>query len=436
MAGLQLDEWQANDVRDMCAVDERGDWLVSEAALVVARQNGKGAVTECLQLADLFLWDQRLVVHTAHEFQTSQEAFLRVAGLVENTPQLSKRLAIVRTSNGKEGIELKSGARLRFRARSKSAMRGFTTGKLYFDEAYDLTEDQVAASTPAMATVRNSQIVYTSTPPLPGQESEVLDNVRLRAMSDSPGRLCYLEHSADPGCERQDRQAWADANPGLGIRISEQFLADQYSRMSQESFAREHLCIWSPRKDFGAVNMRDWNAASDWRSLPAQDATPAFAFDVSPNSESAAIVVACEHSDGQRVHVELVEHRANVGWLVDVVPTLTDRIVADPGSQAGEVIPLLKAAGVDVVQVKARDTAAAAGGFTSALAEDVLRIRRDEALTEAAQGARRRPLADAWAWKRKNVGVDISPLVAASLAVWAFRGRDTGPDYDVLESFY
>jgi hypothetical protein len=34
------------------------------------------------------------------------------------------------------------------------------------------------------------------------------------------------------------------------------------------------------------------------------------------------------------------------------------------------------------------------------------------------KGAAKRPLGDAWAWSRKSSGVDISPLVAITLAVW------------------
>jgi hypothetical protein len=41
-------------------------------------------------------------------------------------------------------------------------------------------------------------------------------------------------------------------------------------------------------------------------------------------------------------------------------------------------------------------------------------------LTKAVQAAQQRPLAGAQAWERR-ITVDQSPLVAATLAVWAFR---------------
>jgi hypothetical protein len=38
-------------------------------------------------------------------------------------------------------------------------------------------------------------------------------------------------------------------------------------------------------------------------------------------------------------------------------------------------------------------------------------------LTAAVQGARKRPLLDAWAWNRKDATTDITPLVAVTLAM-------------------
>jgi hypothetical protein len=39
-------------------------------------------------------------------------------------------------------------------------------------------------------------------------------------------------------------------------------------------------------------------------------------------------------------------------------------------------------------------------------------------MAAAVGGAAKRPLGDAWAWSRKNSTVDITPLVASTLALW------------------
>ena len=47
-------------------------------------------------------------------------------------------------------------------------------------------------------------------------------------------------------------------------------------------------------------------------------------------------------------------------------------------------------------------------------------------LTVAVKGAVKRPLGDAWAWSRKNSGVDITPLVACTLVLWGVDHRVGG----------
>jgi hypothetical protein len=66
-------------------------------------------------------------------------------GLIENIPELDAKVAKVFTSHGSEGIELKNGNRLRFIARSAGSGRGFSAQSIYLDEAYTLTQAQMAA---------------------------------------------------------------------------------------------------------------------------------------------------------------------------------------------------------------------------------------------------------------------------------------------------
>jgi hypothetical protein len=49
------------------------------------RQNGKDAILEARELAGLFLLGERLLIHSAHQFDTSLEHFRRLLFLIENT---------------------------------------------------------------------------------------------------------------------------------------------------------------------------------------------------------------------------------------------------------------------------------------------------------------------------------------------------------------
>jgi hypothetical protein len=43
------------------------------------------------------------------------------------------------------------------------------------------------------------------------------------------------------------------------------------------------------------------------------------------------------------------------------------------------------------------------------------------------KGATQRPLGDRWAWSRKNSSIDISPLVAVTLALWGVARQKPPP---------
>lgn len=144
---------------------------------------------------------------------------------------------------------------------------------------------------------------------------------------------------------------------------------------------------------------------------------------MSPNRESSAIALSGVRGDG-RAHVEVVEHRAGTRWVPDRMAELVARwnpsaVVLDPTSPAGSLLPRLEDAGVTVTQITAREHAQACGAFYDAVMDDSLRHLDQVPLNAAVAGARKRPLGDAWAWSRKASSVDISPLVAVTLALHA-----------------
>jgi phage terminase large subunit-like protein len=213
-AGLHLDPWQQGVLMDALGRNDRDGWAAFEVGVVVPRQNGKGALVEARELAGLFLFGERLILHSAHEFKTAQEAFRRVLSLVEGTDWLRKKVARVRTSHGEEGIELTDGARLRFVARSGGSGRGFTGDCLILDEAMILAAQAMAALLPTLSARPNPQVWYTGSAGL--ESSEQLRRVRARGMAGDSPSLAYFEWSAPEDADLDDLEAQALANPALG----------------------------------------------------------------------------------------------------------------------------------------------------------------------------------------------------------------------------
>lgn len=432
-AGLSLDPWQAQVLVDALGERPDGKWSAFEVGLVVPRQNGKGAVIEARELAGLFLFDETLILHSAHEYKTASEAFLRMRALIQGTPDLDRRVSKYWQANGEQGIELRSGARLRYVARSKGSGRGFTGDVNILDEAYALTDEQLAALMSTMSSRPNPQIWYTSTPPT--ESAALLCEVRA---SDSP-RLAYFEWSPPDGYKPTpkdqpatdaDREMWVSCNPAFGIRISPEFVEAERGRLSEAGFATERLGEWPPAAggEWQIISKSAWLARVDTGSRPVDPV--AFAVDVTPDRSRAVIGVAGARADGG-THVEVVEYREGTSWVVPRVVELVAKwkpcaVVIDAGSHAGSLIDPLRAAGVDVKCPSVRDIAATCGQFFDAVCGDSPDLfHRDQGpLSAAVAGAQKRPLADMWAWDRKGVSVDVRPLVAVTLAMWGYISRE------------
>lgn len=434
--GLVLDPWQQLAVTDILAerANPAGSPAAFEACILAPRQNGKGAILECVELAWLFLTGERLVLHSAHEFKTANEAFLRIASLIDQAPDLRRKVARIRYANGEQGIDLKSGQRLKFVARSRGSGRGFSGDKIVLDEALWLDAPAMAALLPTMSARPNPQLVYASSAPL--ATSTFLLGVRRRAQkmidAGEQGRLAYLEWSADPDADMSDPDTWAQANPALGYRIPLEFIADEYAVMQDtpREFGRERLGI--PDEDDNdvqaAVPLDAWHRCADPDSQII--GTPTFALDVSPERSWASFAVAGSRADGKR-HVEVVDRRPGTGWIVDRAVELFAKwrspIIIDPKSPAGALARQFADRGVDVVEITFRDLVNGCGAFEDAVINDSLRHLGQGSLNAAMIGATKRTVGGATAWAR-SASADITPLVAATLAFWASTETKTTPE--------
>ena len=417
-AGLRLDDWQQFALTAMLGERAHGKWAAFETALIVARQNGKGSVLEARELAGLFLFGEQLILHSAHEFKTAQEAFRRVLTLVDNTDDLRKRVHRVRTSHGEEGIELIGGQRLRFVARSTGSGRGFTADCVILDEAYKLPQETIGALLPTLSSKVNPSLIYASS--AGHADSEVLRSVRDRGVKGDDPNLCYLEWSADPKLAAADYEGWAQANPALGIRISADHIERELNAMPETEFARERLGIWDEAAGAdSALSIEAWAHCFDGTSRVLDPV--AFAVDVSPDGTGAIAVAGARH-DGL-LHVEVIEHRPGTQWLPGRVHELFRRwnpsaIVLDAGGPAGSLLPEFDRLGLVVTKVAGREVGQASVGFAQLVNEAGLRHLDQPSLNAAVAAAKRRNVGDLWAFGRRGSFVDISPLVACSLAAW------------------
>ncbi|MGH8950183.1 MAG: terminase [Acidimicrobiia bacterium] len=440
LAGLDLDGWQQDVLKAALRRRRDGKWSAFEVGLIVPRQNGKGSVLEALELAALFRHGEtRQILHSAHEFKTAKEGFRRIVGLIKEYPRLEAQVDHIRYTTGEEGIETVDGSRLRFVARSSGSGRGFTADLIILDEAYNLSTDMMAAMLPTLSARPNPQLWYTSSAPLPHMMSDVLRRLCKRGRAGTSDSLAYFEWCATDTDSLDAQESWARANPALGIRISPEFVARELEALGPDEFARERLGVWSEdEKSHGVIPARAWAACEDAKSGPVGRMN--FALDVSPGREWATIAVAAKSGRGG-VHVEVTgddekfDHRPGTAWLVERAVELQakwgGRFAVAKGSPAWSLKTELEDAEVELLPVSVEEHAQACGDLFDAVTERQLRHLGQGELDAAVAGADRRFYGDTWLWSRKTSAVDISPLVAVTLACWA---RSQDEQYDALDS--
>jgi hypothetical protein len=463
-AGVHLDPWQQFAVRVILARRADGKWAALRAAVLVARQNGKGEILLALELYWLVLGDpkvDRLVVHTAHEFKTSSEAFLRLKAVMDSHDWLTRRIKKPTNSHGEEGFLMTNGQRLRFLARSLNSGRGFTGDKVILDEAQQLPSFAMDALMPTLSARPNPQLVYAGTVPSERNDSEhwttMAKRGRAAAVSGKVGRLAWMEwnyservpkeamYSGDDPVLIAAREAlWDDmavaANPSLGRRHDWGWLDEERESLSYYGYIRERLNIMSSDPVGMVIPL------AVWESLVWEDSKMvgrrAIAVDSPPGMDSAVICAMGRNQHGQW-HGEVVEQHEGTSWVpvrvAEVVRKNSDvaAVVVDPGSPAGALIADIEAEGVEVVRVSVQQHAMACGMlYTRAtqpeasddgivvmdpVQQDIPKRQfvhmGDPIITEALKVATKRPGPDgAWLWNRKDSGDNISPVVALTLA--------------------
>lgn len=473
LAGLYLDPWQAwvmeqahkrRDETYMNPYTGRLEykWAAVEVGVMVSRQNGKGSILEARELAGLFLFGERMILHSAHQFDTAMEHMGRIRMLIESTPELDREVMKISESHGREGIHLRSGQRLLFKARSRDGARGFTGDTLVFDEAMILGRRAIDAMLPTLSARPNAQIWYTGSAGNP--ESEQFGRIRARALDDTEDdpRLFYCEWSA-PICsefcyqpcedhiQRDSIEAFAYSNPGLGIRISEDHIRMELRSMSEDGFNTERLGVgdWPVEGDgWKVIGKENWERCKDLRT--EMEGRLVFGVNTSPDGRMTTIVAAGACSE-DRIAVEItgdeevMDCRPGVNWVAPVLIELVRKhrplaVVVTKNDQTGQFIEELEAAHVKLLHPNAAQYAQACTDFKLAVVpkkgEKAYLLHRDQApLNAAVAGAVPRETSAMWAWDKRASSVDISPLEAATCAVWGLKREMTKKPFGPMVFF-
>lgn len=431
VGGTVLDPWQSDIMDDWLGRTPSGKWAAPTAGGSVPRQNGKSLLVQGRAEAGMLMFNET-VIYTAHLQKTATETFEEMRDFFEH-PKLRRYVAEIKTALGREQIVLKSGARIKFLARTRNGGRGQHGDLLIFDEAQELDETAQGSFLPAISASLNPQTVYVGTPPGPDAVGTVFRNLRQRALDGEAKRAAWFEFSVPEIGDVTDPKRWAATNPALGRRIQFSTIEGEAEQLDPDTFARERLGWWSPvaaeNLDY-AIDRRAWEACASVDEKP--EGKTAYGVKFAADGSAVCLCGAVIPKEGP-ARVSLIEMQPSgrgLVWLVDWLSARYDRAscVAIDGRNGVDVL-VERIKGVwraknAVIRPGVKDVLAAVGLFTNAVNENTLTwYKPQEALNESAVTAVKRPIGGGYGFGGEN----SLPVEACALALWGAKTSKRDP---------
>lgn len=432
IGGTILDPWQSDILDDWMGRTVSGKWSAPTCGGSVPRQNGKSLLVQGRAEAGMLMFNEQ-IIYTAHLQKTATETFEEMRDFFE-MPKLKKYVAEIRNAIGRESISLKSGARIKFLARTRNGGRGQHGDLLIIDEAQEIDETAQASFLPAISASLNPQTIYVGTPPDPTVTGTVFRTLREKALKRETKRTAWFEFSVDEIGDVTDRDRWAATNPALGRRILLSTIEGECEQMDKDTFARERLGWWSPVNDNQedlAINPEAWeNCASD--DLKPEGKT-AFGVKFSPDASEVVLCGAVIPKEGP-ARISLIKREPTGGGIQWLADWLNERyhkascVVID--GRNGVDVLCDKISGTwrykgSVIRPRSTDVIAAVSLLTNMLNEQTVTwYREQEELNQSALTSVKRKIGSGYGFG----GLDSLPIEACSLALWGASNTKRDPN--------
>jgi hypothetical protein len=461
--GTPLMPWQRYVADTALEIDpETGLLAYRGVDVTVPRQSGKTSLILPTGIWRALFRPRQRIVYGAQTGVAAREKWEdEHLPLIEKAAPLKGRWK-VRKAAGREAILWANGSIHGLLANSEQAGHGKTLDQAFLDEYFaqvDYRSDQAVG--PAMITRSDAQKWRLSTA---GTSKSVPFNAMRKQGREvlEQGRTsitCYMDWCAEPGMPRDAFETWLTCMPALCPKpvrgacrcsphwrhtVTERAIRGELETYADDplEFDRAYLNISRDEGDLGDPNVP---SVEEWLLLAEPDAAGgdvvALAVDITPNRRSATIVAVGDTPQGLP-RVKVLDHGDGTEWLIPRILQLQERLrpvcwVLDEKSPAGTLVLPLERKGVVRMPAETDDRdarkgpqrgqlwiptatqyGAACGTFTDVVRQGGLVHVGQEDLTVAIDGVKTRPLGDGvWAWGRKIASADISPLVAATLAL-------------------
>ena len=435
---MPLDVWQQGLVTAMLGKRESGLYAcgVGGAVMSIPRQAGKTYTVGALAFAMCLAYPDTLILWTAHRARTHNETFRSMSSMSER-PELKPHVIRSLSGSGTEAIEFANGSRILFGAREQGFGRGFAkVDVLVLDEAQILTEKAMEDMVPATNAAPNGLVLMMGTPPRPSDPGEVFAARREAALEDADADTLYVEMSADPGADPNDKDQWRKANPSYPLRTTDHAILRMRKLLgSVESFKREGLGIWDEkRQGRRAFGPGVWDAA---KADPPTDGVRSFGVKFTADGSHVALAGAVKPPDGP-IHVEAIKQAPmsdGTQWLVDFLverKSSTATIAVDGKAGVGYLVNALRDEGVPVRMIVTPTTdqvITAHGLLDRGVTQGATTHSGQQELNDQATSAVRRKIGTGggFGWESPIEGETVALLDAVTMAHYGARTTKRNP---------
>jgi hypothetical protein len=439
-----------------------GEWRLRyrTVLVLVARQNGKTYITKVIALYFLYALEVALILGCAQDLGQAEETWEATLMELQSHDDLSNELIKVLQGKGSKEFRLSGYRRYKVATPNERNTRGKAADLVFLDElrTHKTFDGWNAASKTIKA--RPSAIVWCISN-AGKADAIVLKHLRLQAhkmLGDPDGivvaqegadphelnedeaealkSIGLFEWSATPGCDKWDRDEWAQANPSMGFGfLLESTIAADCATDKEWDFRVEDLCQWLTTVSEPPFPEGAWDAGIDDASAVMPSSPLSWGVDMSTNRQDMYVSSCGVRSDGTW-HVEVVAHIDSsdklVSWFRNRVHKYGGHMaVALQGSGApiSAYADLLGAIeGVEVVPCKGADLAGWAGRLYDAVSAldpsadkkpSVTPVyhRPQPVLDVAANTAAKKKTGDGvFMWDREKSRESIAPLVSVTMA--------------------
>lgn len=432
IGGMVPDPWQGDILDDWLSFSPSGKWMCKTCGGSVPRQNGKTGLVAGRAESGMILYNEQ-VLYTAHLQKTATETFEEMAAFFD-TDKLRKYVKDIKTALGREQIILKSGARVKFLARTRNGGRGQHGDLLIFDEAQELDTDAQASFLPAISASLNPQTIYVGTPPDPNCTGTVFRDIRKKALDKKTKSTAWFEFSVKDIGDVTNKKRWAETNPALGRRILITTIEGECEQMTPDTFARERLGWWTPivahKEDF-ALDRKKWEACRS--DDPKPEGKTAYGVKFTADGSTVCLAGAVIPDDGP-ARISIIEVKSTsqgLQWLGDWLNERYKRascVVIDGRNGVDVLVDKIAdtwKAKNSVIRPSVKNVIAAVSNLTDSINDKTVTwYSKQELLNDSAVTSVKRPISGGWGFGGDNA----APIEACSLALWGVKTSKRNPN--------